>query len=1043
MATRSLPELCLARPVATTTCVVGAIVLGLVSLERLPVEYLPEMQGRSLTVSASYSASSAREIERTIVRPLEEALASLPGLESLSSTAQSSGADVRIELVAGTDVDTAALEVRERLDRARPELPEDLGKIEVRRWRSTDRPVLRCRVAPRRDLSARARERFVDDVLIPRLSRVQGVGNVEVRGLRRRRVLVELDRERLASAGLTAGAIAGTLRQRNRNAAAGLLRNRGRVLSIRVLGELGDASAVAALPLGDGRLLSDVATVREELPPLDRVERLDGSPAITVEVSKESGANTIATCEGVKAELDAILDTPLANGFSVEIYSDQSERILARLRNLQFSGLYGGVLLCMILFVFLRQVRSTLIVASTIPLSIVFTFGIVFVARRLGLPLTLNVVSMMGLILGIGLVVDNGIVVLENVVRLRDQGLPPKQAAAQGAAEVARAVTASMLTSLIVFVPLLFSESMGMRWVKDLGYMVCASVFSSLWVALSVVPLLSAYLLPAPRPGATEAKASEGWIVRGYGRVLGLSLSWQGKLLLLLVLPLCAWQLWHFFQSVEQSWGGGDSDREVRLTVQVPRAYGQQEREALFGRLEALVLEQRTDLDLARLTTSFRTSAEARESRRGRHGRGGSQDYLELVLNDGPGERKSMGDVRAHLRGLLPEIPGVQLNLDASRRMGGGGRSVQVLVEGRSSDELDAPARAVARVLATVPGVEGVELGEAFGALGLEVRPRREATARFDLAASQVGQAVASTLGERTVTRLRNPRRELEVLMRLNEDDRSGLDDLARTRVPRSDGMPLAVGTLASIHSVPAPRQIKREDRAAVSTVTATVLEGQEVRTVTGRVEAALAELSLPAGVRWRLGREQRRWRRGEGESADMTILAFALVLIVLCALFESYLQPLVIATTVPFALVGVAWAFLLTDTNLDDMAWIGLMILIGIAVNHGIVLVDRVNRLLAEGVGPREALVRSGRDRLRPILMTAGTTVLGLLPIVLQHLLPEVFNADSGAQMYGPIGLAVASGLIVSTVLTLLVLPAVLSVAMDGLRLLRGEAAQ
>jgi len=1039
----TLPELCLRRPIATLTVVLGALVLGLVSLQRLPLEYLPEIQGRSLTVSVSYPGSSPREVERTIVRPLEEELASLEGLEELRATATATGATLRMELDTDIDTDDASIEVRERIDRARARLPANLGRVEVRRWRSTDMPIVRARVAPRPDVTGRRLERFVDDVLVPRLTRVEGVGNVEVRGLARAQVLVELHRERLARFGLTPGDVAATLRLRNRNASAGLLRSGGRVLSVRVLGELGDAGAVAALPLGDDLLVSDVADVREETPPLDRVERLDGASAITIRISKESGANTIAACERVREELDAVLAGPAARGFAIEVYSDQSERIALRLLNLELSGLYGGLLLCGVLLLFLRDLRSTLIVAATIPLSIVLTFAIIYVGRLAGSAITLNVVSIMGLILGIGLVVDTGIVVLENIVRLREAGLPAAEAAARGAAEVSRAVTAAMVTSLIVFVPLLFTDSMGSRWMSDLGWVVCASVFSSLWVALSVVPLLAAALLRRPprritaRPGEPDppGRAGPGRIAGAYERLLRLTLRWP--VVLLVVLPLCGWQIHDFFTNVERSWGGGEANREVDLEVEVPRSFDAAEREALFSRLERLILERRDELDLESLTTSFARTAESDGGGRRRR-RGGGDDELELVLReDGPGERLSVGDVRERLRELLPDVPGVRFQLGASRRMGGGrGRGVEIHVSGRSSGELLGPARRVAGVLRSLPGVEEVQISDEAAAGGLEVRPDGERAARFDLSRADVGRAVAATLGERVVTRLRGADRELEVLLRLAEADRADRRDLERTPVPREGASGPAraveVGAVADVAAVPEARQIVREDRQAVVTVTANVLEGAEVRTVTERAEVALAALTLPRGTSWELSSRLRRWREGEEESTGAIVLAFALVLILLCALFESYAQPLVIATTVPFALVGVAWAFLATDTKLDDMAKIGVMILIGIVVNHGIVFVDRYNQLAAEGLVRVEALVGAGRDRLRPIVMTAATTVLGLLPIVLQHLFPET-SSDSGAQVYGPIGLAVASGLVVSTALTLLVLPALLHVGLGA----------
>ncbi|MGE0708721.1 MAG: efflux RND transporter permease subunit [Planctomycetota bacterium] len=1032
----TLPELVLRRPVAATTCLIAAMVLGVVSLLRLPVAYLPEIEGRSLTIQAAYRSSSPREVERTICRPLEEELASLTGLESLSSTARADGATVRVELASGADVDQAALEVRERIDRARAQLPPDLGRVEVRRWRSSDRPVFRFRLAAE-DPAERARlPAYVDEVLTPRLARLPGVSNVDVRGLTRRRVLVELRRERLAQAGLTANEVVDALRTRNRNVSAGDLRSGGRVLSVRVLGELGDAEAVAALPLRE-HLLSDLAEVREETEPVEQVTHLDGREALTVRVSKESGSNSMEVCRRVRAELEELRASPLSRGIRLEVISDDATRIGERLDNLAQSGLFGGALLVGVLLVFLRRLRPTLIVALTIPGSVVIGFALIFLLRQAGaIETTLNVVSIMGLILGIGLVVDNGIVVLENVVRLRDLGLPAEEAAARGAAEVSAAITASMITSLIVFVPMLLNDDMGGRWTRDLAVMVCVTVFASMWVALTVVPLLAGLAL-----GPAREKPPEGLVSRAYGWLIGRSLRWRWAVVLILF-PLCGWQIARFFSTVERAWGMGEVTREVSLSVQVPHAFGAPEREALFGELEGRILAAREALDLQRLTTSFRLRPDA--SGQGHRRMGPDEgDSVELLLNDGPGDRPSVGEVRERLRALLPERAGVVYSLGASRRAGGRSSAVAVQVQGRASQELREPARQVALALQGVPGVEEVEASDALGSGGIEVRPDRVAGGRFGVTAERVGRTVASSLSERAVTRLRTRHREVDVVVRLR-GDQEGVDALKRMAVGR-DATPGATGagaetlrlsSVATLGPVPAPLQIERVDRRAVVTVTAAVEEGASLRTVSGRVEERLRALTLPSGVSVEVARDVRRWRQGEAQNPWMAALALVLVLMVLSSLFESLLDALVIAVTVPLALLGVAWAFWLTGTRLGDMAWVGFMILIGIVVNHGIVFVDRVHQLRREGLDERAALVQAGRDRLRPIVMTAGTTVLGLLPVVGQHLFPLVFRADSGAQVYGPIGLAVASGLTVSTGLSLLVLPAVLAASFDLRRL-------
>ncbi|MBL4843942.1 MAG: efflux RND transporter permease subunit, partial [Planctomycetes bacterium] len=770
----SIPRYVLARPVAALTLLVAALVLGLVSLARLPVAYLPEIEGRSLTISASYRSSSPEEVERTICRPLEEELASLTGLESLSATARADGATISVELEPGADPDRAALEVRERIDRARPQLPPDLGRIEVRRWRSSDRPVFRFRLAAGSEDEQVRLPSYVDEVLVPRLARLEGVSSVEVRGLTRGRVLVDLSRERLAQAGLTARDVTRALQARNRNVSAGQLRTGGRVLSVRILGELGDAEAVAALPLGN-QLLGDLGVIRAERAPKDRVTHLDGREALTIRVSKESGTNSVEVCDRVESELETLRESPISAGYRFEVISNDSKRISARLRSLEQSGLFGGLLLCGVLFLFLRRLRPTLVVATTIPCSVIGSFALIYLLRQAGLVQTsLNVVSMMGLILGIGLVVDNGIVVLENIVRLRDEGLSPFEAAAQGASEVSTAITASVMTSLIVFVPMLVDDSQSSAWTRDLAIMVCATVFASLFAALTVVPLLAAHFPGKPRP-----ESSSGWAPRLYGWLVERSLRWRWAIVLL-VLPLCGWQIQLFFSSVEKSWGSGEVTREIDLRVQVPRSFGPKERKALFSSLEGKILAARETLDLRRLTTNFALRPDA-PSRRRRWG--GNSDRLELLLNDGPGKRPSLSAVRKELRGLLPEVPGVVFQIGGGGRRGRRNSNLVVEVSGRASRELVEPARRVAEALGNIEGIEEVQLGDALAAIGVEVTPKREVGARFGVTPQQVGRAVASSLSERAATRLRTRERGLEVVVRLSGAQESGVDDLRRLGV--------------------------------------------------------------------------------------------------------------------------------------------------------------------------------------------------------------------------------------------------------------------
>ena len=1001
----SFAEFSVRRPLGVLLVIAAVCVFGFFAIGRLPLLFLPEIESPALTVVAPFPDSSPEEVERRVAGPIEGAVGGMSGVESVSSTSSASSARIRAQFVIGTDMDLAAAEIRDRIDRIRGELPDGLGRIRVSNFSTTDIPILLLSVAT--EGSRAELERLTEDLVVPRLLRLDGVADVAVRGLQDERVTIDLDPQAMASLGVEVDALIRSLRANNVDLAGGYLIDGGRRYFVRSVGSFTDLEEIAAQPIAGagGIRIGDVGVVRRGVGDQDNMQRLNLAEAITVRVFKSSDANVVSVVRDARAQLAAI--EAAAPSLSTFVFFDQSNEITTSLNNLRNSGLIGAGLAVLVLFAFLLRVRATLVVAIAIPISIIATFAVVFLMRRVGgLNFSLNVISLSGLMLAVGMLVDNSVVVLENIYRFREHGVDAKTAAIRGAGEVTTPVFAATLTSIIVFVPVLFTTATPFgRFMGDFATTLVAAMIASLVISLSLIPVVSSRFLVAAGGGRHRVM---GGLAAAYRAVLRWTL--HHRLITVAFMLAVLGGGVYLLTKIEREFTPPTPARRMSISVSAENGVTFSETRQVFDAFERDLLARTEELEIDAVAANFST-------------RSGS---VTVYFRDDASTQRSTADLTNEIRAMLPQLPGYTFSVGRRWGRGGGGAlGVSVDITGPNTEVLALFAEDIGTRLGALAGVDDVSTNLESGDEQLQVRVNRDRATAADLTPTAVGQLLSANLSESSAGTLAAGDDELPIRVRVAEAARVDLSGLAQLPVAQgADAVPL--GTLATFERQPGPRNIQRDGGSEIVSVTAnTDLSG--MFRLRGQIEGMLSQQQLPPGYSAEVGQNFRRFQQSEQASLFALLLAAGFIYLVMAALFESFVHPITILTSLPFSLLGVALLFYLTGTTLNTNSWLGIMVLAGVVVNNGIILVDHINRLRAGGMARTDAIITGGRDRLRPILITACTTLLGLFPLVAPLVAPGVFGPVEGrAGTWGPIALAVVGGLTTSTFMTLVVMPTI-----------------
>ncbi len=1095
----SLPSLSIRRPVAVVMLFMAVALLGGISFGRLPIDLLPDVSYPRLVVYTSYPDVAPAEVERLVTELLEAQAAAVPGVERVTSVSREGVSLVTLRFAWGTDMDFAVLNVRERLDNIREQLPESATRPRILRVDPESEPILAISVAGGVDLW-QTRE-LAETVFRRRLEQLEGVAEAAVTGGLEREIQVEVDPTLLDSYGLELAQISTALEGANYSAPGGtILRGRYRY-PIRALGEfrtveeIGDV-VVARQPIGGAGegggdpggmrtvRLADVARVVDGFAERESVARYNGIEAVGLLVFKEAGANTVAVADAVDEVLEQLRrEYP---GARLEVAYSQAGFIADSISNVVQALVLGGVLAFLVLFLFLRDPRYPLAVSLAIPLSIAGTFALLDASG-----VSLNIMSLGGLALGVGMLVDNSIVVLENIFRHRnEEGTEPTRAGSRGAEEVRGAITASTLTTISVFGPIIYVEGVAGELFADLSLAVTFSLLASLLVALTLLPMLAARFgtgvggaglvewreVDPGRPGVAASSS-------GVARMAAVA-RWTALLpaLLLWRLVSAAWQLVTFWfgalarvssvvsspiiDAFERGFGrfatrydealqwSLDHRRLVVMSalgslgftlvlavllkrdllpevdqgafvvrLELPAGTGLPATAETAAALEAALLaDASVDAVFSRIGKDVRSFAESEEAS------GVATAVFQVRLRG----QSSADAVIERLRHLEERLPEGSLTFESGQAtalgqiLGGSEADLAVRVRGEDLARAFGYAEAVRDHLARLPGLANVRLGSARGQPQVQVEILRNAAARYGIEPAVIARSIENAMRGDRATEFVDFDRKIGIVVRLPDDLRYSAATLGELQV---QGVPLR--ELVEVREAVGPAEIHREEQGRVVTVFADVTDGGVDRAVSA-IRSALRELPPPADTRVEVGGENEEMRRSFQDLVFAFGLALLLVYMILAAQFESFVHPLIILMAVPLALVGVVLSLAVAGQGLNTMSLIGVVILVGIVVNDAIIKVDFINQARGRGMELRAAILEAGRVRLRPILMTTVTTVLGLAPMAL--------GIGRGADLRAPLAVAVIGGLVVATSLTLIVVPVVYSLVEDiGTRLRSG----
>ena len=1003
---RALARLSVGRPVTVIMTFAALLLLGGIAWSEIPVEMMPgRFTLNRMWVWVPYKDSAPRETERQIVRPMEDQLATLTGLKEMDTRASSGSARASLAFHRSISMDSAYNAVVDRMERAMTDFPDDVKEYWIYRWNPGDEPVIWGGMSIPEEVEDPYH--LVTEVVQKRIERIPGVGKVDVWGVHPNAVFIEIDRNALIALGVSLMEVMGALRTDNFQMATGRVVDGGKVRYVRSLARYEDLDVLRNYPIGNNRVLSDIATI-EHRPNLSAsISRIEGRDGVAFGVYKESNANTVAVSKAIAETLRELEADPRTHGMTFVTFFDQGEVIQGSIDNVLSTAAWGGLFAVVVLFAFLRQWRMTFLIASCIPFTLLLTVSITYVTGR-----SLNLLSLMGLMLAVGMVVDNAIVVVESIYAKRQAGESLRDSAVSGTTDIGLAISLSTLTTMVVFLPIILMSGNAnfSFFMSELGMPVVWALGASLVVALYFTPLTTTIIKD------TKTIPDPPWVVAlagRYKRMLAWMLSRRtdalvgmlGMVVVTFVVPV---------KSVGCSESGDSGRGDFTIIYRVSADASYYDRREVIEAVDAFVEENHDRWGVRTWRARMRDTSQ----------RGSTTVYLETERASGT---LSKTDVVDDAKENLPEIPGASLQIGYGGDQGQQQNSLTVYLHGEDTQVLEKLGNAVERVLSNVDGVVGV-LPELEEEGGQEIRLNidRSASNRYGISPERIGRTVGFALRASPLPAFQDGQKEVDVVSRFQLKDREDLDRLLDFPMwSQSTSQVVPLKALTNPEFAQGLGSIHRENRITSYPITVDLKDGVAPEDAWGSINGALKNMGMPDGYTF-----SRSWRTEvDEEESDARMMALLLsvtfVFLIMGVLFESFLLPLSIITTIPMAFLGAYWTLFMTGTKLDMMGAVGLVILVGVVVNNGIVYIDLVTRLRAGGMDRVSALVEGGARRLRPILMTALTTIFGLLPMA-------VGDASFVGMPYAPLGRVVAGGLATGTLLTLFLLPFLYTVLDD-----------
>lgn len=1010
----SLPEFSIHRPVTVLMGCAVAILLGVIAFIQIPVDLMPETEYPTLTVSATYPGVAPAEMETLVARPIEEAVASAPGVEEITSTSNEGQASVRVRFEYGSNLDEAANELRSRLDRIRRRLPEDMEPPTMYKFDTSQFPVMFISVRSDK-MDAKELRHFAEKSLQFRLERVPGAAQARIYGGLRRQIQVELNLEKLRSLNLSLADVVSRLTQENQNVPVGPVREGRYEVLLRSEGQFESLEDILSVGVATRNGVSvhvrDIATVSDGHEDIRYILAVNGEPAIRMFIYKQSGGNTVKVSDAVLEEIARInADYP---DIAVEATWDSAIFIRSSINNVQTATLAGGTLAIFILLFFLRSFTSTLIIGVAIPVSVISTFALMYFNG-----FTLNTVSFGGLALGVGMLLDNSIVVLENIFRHREGGASRLDAAVIGSREVSMAITSSTMTTIVVFVPVVFIGGVAAQTFQQLAWVVSFALLCSLLISITVVPTLSARMLRVSNANGNStglvAKlgSMQDSMAASYGRLLEWALNNRLAVTGTAIALMAGGVYLAQFIGVELQ--PEVDEGQIRVSVELEPGTHVEVTDALLQRLSS---EIRASVPEA---TYLMTEAGSSSTYRFRGTNTGSM-RIDLV----PASERDFtaSELANRIRSLIQVEPGVLVRTrvqGGSFRRRGEGEDDRLTVEVRGHNPVivDELARQVRDAMIATDGVPMATVMVQPGTPEMVVRVDRAKASSMGLPVSTVARALETAIGGTRASMYRQEGDEYDIMVRLREEDRLNVGQVGEIPITLPNGESVLAQTLIQSVRQEGPVEIMRKDQQRMVVVAGTIA-GRDLGSIVSDLQVTVRDIPRPRGYELIFGGEFEEQQEAFQAMTFASLLALALVYMVMAAQFESLRDPFIILFSIPLAAVGVTVSLFLTETTFSMQAFLGVIVLVGVAVNNAIVLVDYANQLIREhGMELREAVVTAGSRRLRPILMTTVTTALGLLPMSL--------GLGEGGELQAPMARVIIGGLIASTMITLVFIPVV-----------------
>ncbi len=1033
----SLPAFALRRPVTTLMIVVSMLTLGGISWSRIDVEFTPAFEFPFVRCIIPYPGATPEQVVNEIAIPAEGQFRTISRMERITSTSDSNGCDIRMQFDWGTDMSAATAEVRDRMERLKLALPQDVERMHLRHFSSDSMPVLALGLYREGDDEEFAH--LVRRILQPQIMRIDGVANVIIFTRPEREVTIEFNQRALRSLGLGIYEVVSALQTSSLNMAVGEMSEADTKYYVRVLGEYEGLDQIRNLVVGPrGIRLRDVADVTFQARDPEYWYAIDNKTGVFVLILKESEANTVEVCQQVKEQISLAMQDPAFRGSEMFVFFDQSDLILSALSGLIGAGRYGGLLAIVVLFLFLRRLRPTLLVAFAIPASLVVALVVMYFSG-----MTLNIATMVSMIIAVGMLVDNSIVVVENIYRYNQLGFDQVESSRRGASEVGLAITASTLTTAVVFIPVFYLQGGQMSvYMKQFAIPITSALVASLLLALTVIPLATSRMRPrsefaayrwyaawnarrrvrrgASGPQLDPLKA----LINGYAGLLGRTLQWRVTTLGVLLILLAATAYGPMKQVSMERLPRLDT-REVRIQLSFDQSFDHSMVRDVTDGIYRSLDTQRAELGIKNIFVNT-------QSRR-------AEVNLYLLKDeDLPPDRElphTTEEVGKIIKEQLPDrMPGVEVLVEAAQaeEQPGGGK-MAVRLRGEDPTRLTRYAEQFRDALRALPHVTEAEVGDEQAEQEIQLQVIGVRAEEVGVSPLMIARTVDFALRGSRLPYLKQEGREIPVWAQFREDDRKTRANLDNVSIMGATGQLVPLSQLVTFTKATSPSSIRREDGKNVVTVTATT-EQKDMLAVRRDLERLIAIFDLPPGYSIQLGDQFQELDVDLTNLVSTMAMAIILIFIVMSALFESVLLPLSILTSVPLAFIGVVWTLALTDTPLDTIGLIGCILMVGIVVNNGIVIVDHINFLRGQGLARSQAIVQAGRDRFRPVMMTALTTILGCVPLALG-------GSSSGSLSFSSLGRSLIGGLSVATLLTLLIVPLFYSM-IDDVRIWFGHFA-